>query len=263
MKIFEPGHVYGLREILPAFGKRSAWQPSPIWITDYFATEDKLVLFLNLKKHEDRAYHKFNYYDPVREQISAVLKPGSHSAQPVLKAVLDGKLLFEVFARWTGNSREFLYFGCPSISSYEDNVRVYRTQSAAVFMLNCLKFQTTDPKIISNEPLSEPWNERLEGHPYEITLSKFERDPYLRSACISLLGATCSICRFDFEAKYGLLGRGYCHVHHIVPLSAVREEQSVNPFTDLIPVCPNCHAMLHRRRPVLLPSELRELVEQS
>ncbi|MGZ0084928.1 HNH endonuclease [Caldibacillus thermoamylovorans] len=48
-------------------------------------------------------------------------------------------------------------------------------------------------------------------------------------------------------------------VHHLIPLSEIGEQYTVNPFDDLRPVCPNCHAMLHRGN--LSIEELREIVE--
>ena len=51
---------------------------------------------------------------------------------------------------------------------------------------------------------------------------------------------------FNFEKIYGVLGKYYIHVHHLVPLCEIGEEYNINPKADLIPVCPNCHAMLHR-----------------
>ena len=53
------------------------------------------------------------------------------------------------------------------------------------------------------------------------------------------------ICGFDFEEKYGELGKGYIEVHHIKPLSEIDEEVVVNPETDLICVCSNCHRKIH------------------
>ena len=50
----------------------------------------------------------------------------------------------------------------------------------------------------------------------------------------------------DFGEVYGAVGAGYIHVHHVTPLSEVTGEREIDPVTDLIPVCPNCHAMLHR-----------------
>lgn len=51
----------------------------------------------------------------------------------------------------------------------------------------------------------------------------------------------------NFEKFYGKLGKHFIHVHHIIPLKDINEEYIVNPIKDLIPVCPNCHAMLHTK----------------
>ena len=41
-------------------------------------------------------------------------------------------------------------------------------------------------------------------------------------------------------------GKGFIHVHHLRPLHTIRKNYVVNYKNDLIPVCPNCHAMIHR-----------------
>ena len=64
---------------------------------------------------------------------------------------------------------------------------------------------------------------------------------------------------FDKDA-YGEYGKGFIHVHHITPVSQVNERYSLNPASDLIPVCPNCHSMLHRRKEVLLPEGLKNIL---
>ena len=68
------------------------------------------------------------------------------------------------------------------------------------------------------------------------------------------------ICGFDFEAFYGELGKNYIHVHHIVPLSKINKEYSVDPKNDLVPVCPNCHAMIHRTEPALTIDALKKQI---
>jgi 5-methylcytosine-specific restriction protein A len=59
------------------------------------------------------------------------------------------------------------------------------------------------------------------------------------------------------------VGTGYIHVHHIVPLSAIKESYVVDPVTDLVPVCPNCHAIIHRKMPPYLIEEVRALRRRS
>jgi len=52
-------------------------------------------------------------------------------------------------------------------------------------------------------------------------------------------------CGFDFEERYGEIGRGFVHVHHIDQLSDLESPQEVT-LADLVIVCANCHAMIHR-----------------
>jgi len=74
-----------------------------------------------------------------------------------------------------------------------------------------------------------------------------ERNIEAREKCIEYHGIKCNVCEFDFEQVYGELGKGYIHVHHIVPISEVNKKYEVDPIKDLIPVCPNCHSMLHTK----------------
>ncbi|MCC8018752.1 MAG: HNH endonuclease [Rikenellaceae bacterium] len=91
---------------------------------------------------------------------------------------------------------------------------------------------------------------------------KYERNPRARRLCIEANGCSCKICCFDFKETYGELGENYIHVHHIVPLSDVGEEHRIVPERDLIPICPNCHAMIHRKSPSLGINELKELLSR-
>lgn len=99
--------------------------------------------------------------------------------------------------------------------------------------------------------------EMLEGGHAAVYVSRYERDPKARAACIKIFGAICSVCGFDFGATYGDIGAGFIHVHHLNPLSAVRKTHKISPRNDLRPVCPNCHEMLHRRLPPFSIEELK------
>ena len=102
----------------------------------------------------------------------------------------------------------------------------------------------------------------LEGTERLRTSREYERNPIYRRLCIAKYGYRCQICGFDFEKVYGELGKHYIQVHHILPVSEYSHAQTINPETDLIPVCPNCHAMLHRKKTVLLPAELQDILKQ-
>lgn len=100
----------------------------------------------------------------------------------------------------------------------------------------------------------------LEGSTKTITVNAYERNPEAREKCIAHWGTNCAVCNFHFMLFYGELGRGYIHVHHLKPLSEIKEEYEVDPINDLMPVCPNCHSMLHKKRPSMSIEELRSLV---
>ena len=102
-----------------------------------------------------------------------------------------------------------------------------------------------------------------EGGVKRVTVNRYERNPINRELCLAANGYTCKICGFNFEAEYGELGHHFIHVHHIVPVSNMNGKYMINPVKDLIPVCPNCHAMLHRLDPPMLPEELRRILEIS
>ncbi len=102
-----------------------------------------------------------------------------------------------------------------------------------------------------------------EGAIRRVSVNRYERSRAARVACLRHFGADCQICGFDFEATYGPIGARGIHVHHLLELSAVPANYRVNPVTDLLPVCPNCHAMLHTSSPALRPDQLRQAIRAS
>ena len=99
-----------------------------------------------------------------------------------------------------------------------------------------------------------------EGAKKTITVNKYERDRKARAKCIEKYGVICLACQFDFEKIYGSIGAGLIHIHHIKPISEIGSEYQLNPEEDLVPLCPNGHAIVHRRTPVLSIEERRNLL---
>ena len=94
--------------------------------------------------------------------------------------------------------------------------------------------------------------------------TKYERSSKNREAAIRIHGTKCMICGFDFGQKYGELGKGYIEVHHIKPLATLEQEVVINPETDLICVCANCHRMLHRfKNYIVTVEELKHIVDDN
>ena len=122
-------------------------------------------------------------------------------------------------------------------------------------------FDEVDDANLDYEVLDNA-DEIFEGAKKSIIVNRYERNVIARQQCIEAHGFQCAVCGLDFEEKYGELGHGFIHVHHIVPISTIGKEYKLDPVKDLIPVCPNCHAMLHHGKDgqVLTVKELKDLV---
>lgn len=95
-----------------------------------------------------------------------------------------------------------------------------------------------------------------EGARKKVLVNAYERNPKNRAACLKAHGTRCAVCNLSFEERYGPIGKGFIHVHHVRPLGGRRRSFRPDPKKDLVPVCPNCHAMIHTESP---PRSVREL----
>lgn len=79
-----------------------------------------------------------------------------------------------------------------------------------------------------------------------VLANRYEEDEEARRACLARHGISCAACGFSFELKYGEAGADFVQIHHIVPVAQLDGGYQLDPITDLVPLCPNCHAMAHR-----------------
>lgn len=108
---------------------------------------------------------------------------------------------------------------------------------------------------------TELYEPRMEGNLISYYGRRYERDPINRKRAIEFHGLSCKVCGFNFEEVYGERGKDFIEVHHIKPLSTLEKEIVVDPEQDLVPVCANCHRMIHRRKDnILTVDELKALV---
>lgn len=98
-------------------------------------------------------------------------------------------------------------------------------------------------KRIKKQELDE--NQR-EGAISQVSITRRERNKKLRQACLDKYGYVCQCCGIDFEKVYGEIGREFIEVHHLFPISQTEGEHDLDPEKDLIPLCSNCHSMIHR-----------------
>lgn len=99
-----------------------------------------------------------------------------------------------------------------------------------------------------------------EGALTRVAVNRYERRPANRAAAIAAHGATCKACGFNFARFYGTLGEGFIEVHHRIPVSNMGGSYVINPVKDLIPLCSNCHQMVHREDPPINAEELRSML---
>lgn len=128
--------------------------------------------------------------------------------------------------------------------------------------LQCLMMVLAGLDLDEEDDLSaqSPVEGALEGALRSHQAARYERSRVNRLRCIEIYGTDCWVCDFSFGSAYGSVGAEFIEVHHRVPLAEVKDEYVVDPRRDLVPLCSNCHSIIHRRHPVYQPDELRDLI---
>ena len=115
-----------------------------------------------------------------------------------------------------------------------------------------------------------PYRGVPEGAVRQRRVNWYERDPKNRKAAIEKHGVRCFGCGLKVEERYGKIAKDYIHVHHVKPISTVPEDSQPD-IDDLVPLCPNCHAVVHlgetrrtsrKERPLTI-KELRGLIRKT
>lgn len=118
--------------------------------------------------------------------------------------------------------------------------------------------QITLPEEISNDDAQK----YTEGSKKQIFVNAYERNQEARQKCINFHGAICKICDFDFSKFYGEDFAGKIHIHHKKSLAEIGNEYEVDPINDLVPVCPNCHMVLHSKKDTYSIEEVQLLLKK-
>ncbi len=99
-----------------------------------------------------------------------------------------------------------------------------------------------------------------EGAKTRVEVNRYERDRRNRAAALAIHGYACKACDADMGGRYGEAAVGLIEVHHVTPVSEVGAGYVINPRDDLVPLCPNCHSVAHRRSPPFSVTELRDML---
>lgn len=114
------------------------------------------------------------------------------------------------------------------------------------------------------DPMLPPTNEEdelTEGKIRQVNLTRHERNPQLRQLCLQHYGYKCQVCGMDFETRYGRIGKDFIEVHHLNPIAGTDGEHALDPAEELVPLCSNCHSMIHRGGNDGKPMSLQALKE--
>lgn len=217
------------------------------WNTGYTNYEGDWFIFCNVGVAGRTGHDYQNRF--VGDELIWYGKSKSHIGQNSIKSLLDPDNTIYVFYREEDRA-PFTFAGIAKAKSYQANKPVQVTWSfveGTIYRQEVLAEEVVDPERY------------IEGVTKTISVNVYERNPQARAACLAVHGYKCSICGFDFEKEYGGIGKGFIHVHHLKQLADIGEAYELNPVDDLRPVCPNCHAMLHKRRPAFSIKELQQI----
>ena len=128
------------------------------------------------------------------------------------------------------------------------------------------RFSAAIVAILPTEEVPENLQSDVTGYPEgaltAVQANRYERDRRNRAAAIAIHGTACKGCDLEMGARYGSVAAGFVEIHHVTPVSQLGVEYVIDPALDLLPLCPNCHAVVHRRTPPFTVPELRELIGQ-
>lgn len=148
---------------------------------------------------------------------------------------------------------------------FEEDLKFKSLKNSLLHFLCLIIPLFTEDSAMENEEISTSLDliDSEEGALYRITTNRYERSRINRSRCLSFYGFSCQGCGLVLEEKYGPIGQGSIHVHHKIPVSQMGGSIVVNPISDLVPLCPNCHLIVHKKDPPLEVRELQDLVKNA
>jgi 5-methylcytosine-specific restriction endonuclease McrA len=181
----------------------------------------------------------------------------------------EKSLMYQMFGRMGGENREAVLDTCGSVQNFINELLGYdgvgppqQLRIASRRSEDVAEDSLEIDQITSGEPTKKSIPSE-EGRKLIRTHVTYERKAVNRALAIEKHGTTCAVCTFNFDETFGKdYADGYIQIHHIKPLSEYEGE--VDPETDLVPLCANCHAMAHKRRATVTSvDELKELIKKA
>lgn len=104
-----------------------------------------------------------------------------------------------------------------------------------------------------------------EGTLKRVFVNSYERSKRARRECLNHYGRKCYACGIDPNKTFAFLGKlkvdfdnGIIQVHHKIPLSQIPRAYKIDPIKDLVPLCPNCHSIVHLQDPPISVENIKK-----
>jgi 5-methylcytosine-specific restriction enzyme A len=237
---FQVRHSYTRRDIYRVIGISEDTHGGN-WDTGYARHENSWFIFCNVGTTGRTGHDYANQW--VGDRLEWYSKNNARLQHFPIQSMLS--IDTDTYVFWRENNQQpFIFAGIGNPEKFEDTQPVKVTWS---FSTNIFPDEVHEFQVFR------------EGAQCQVSVNAYERSPVARQKCIEHYGASCYVCDFNFGVVFGELGEGFIHVHHLLSLSDVGEEYKVSPINDLRPVCPNCHAMIHRRSPPFSIEEIKAM----
>jgi 5-methylcytosine-specific restriction protein A len=215
-------------------------------------------LFVTEEKTSDRTQYK-DYFDGQSLQFEGQTE--RRTDHMLIDSEIEGN---EIIVFYRKRKDEYPKFGFRYLGpfSYYSHKTDESTPGPTRFILYPNELLPNDDTVVTGvAETTQPYSPMVEGKERSRIQTYYERNQKLRTQAIKIHGTNCKVCGFDFGRKYGRFGEGYIEIHHITPHSSIKGEREVNPQNDLIPVCSNCHRMIHRPRDTWLTiDEIQKMI---
>lgn len=249
MTHFSIGEMYSRNDVYEKM-KVPKEKQGGIWNTGYTKYKDDFYLFVNIESPGTTGHNYNNKF--IGDDLEWYSKNTHSLKSPTIQCMLNPKGNIYIFTRESSKQLEFIYRGIGKVKMYTDSKPVK------------ILWEFIDEKTVSPLKLPEEVEKLGNGSKNsvaEILINGYERNQIIRRECIEYHGTECSVCTFDFEKVYGEIGIGFIHIHQIKDFDTLNNQYNPDPIHDFRPICPNCHTMIHEKRPPYSISELRDIVE--
>jgi 5-methylcytosine-specific restriction enzyme A len=214
---------------------------------------DLIILFVTREKQKSLTQYQDHF---IGEQLMMEGEKGHRTDERLVNS-LDGPDRIFLFHR-IRHHMPFTYYGEIFLDRYE-----LKDEEPSIFYFNTARSLVSANSSIITESVTgavfdESFTPSVEGRQRIQTHVRYERSRKNRAKAIEIHGTICMACGFDFNQFYGPdLARDFIEVHHVESITST--VRVIDPANDLIPLCANCHRMVHRKRGEILP--IRTLIK--